>query len=567
MKEPGRPPQPLQLWVGPEASHVRAGALLSDQQAMSGFGARPGDLERLGSLGASAVRFPLLWEKTAPDPLALNDPDWRWADRALPQLAQLSLRPLVGLVHHGGGPLAGGVLDDGFAPGLARYAATVARRFPWLDAYTPVNEPLTTARFSALYGHWHPHARGDANFLRALLNQLQGTVLAMSAIREVNSHAALVQTEDLGRVYGTPAMQEQVDFENLRRWLSFDLLCGRVDEGHGLWSYLTWAGAGARELLWFAEHPCPPDVLGLNVYPTSERFLDERLEYYPVSAHGGNAGQAYADVEAVRVRPELPGGFYERLTEAHERYGLPLALSEVHLGCTREEQLRWLNSAWQGAQRARQAGADVRAVTAWSAFGSFEWNSLLTRHSGYSEAGLWDVRTDPPRETALARLCRELSGRALSGRQWPGHPALDGPGWWERPDRIQGHTLGERCSSAGPEARTASGRPVQIAAGPISTLLSELCRIRGLPTGDTLPWARLETPGTSRLRLHWLGRAPLEVQVPAGQADSFRALQLHAALDLLIDGETGLWLWNGRQFVQEHTLAVPARVRELEKRP
>jgi len=100
-----------------------------------------------------------------------------------------------------------------------------------------------------------------------------------------------VQTEDLGWVYGTPAMQEQVDFENLRCWLSFDLLCGRVDEEHGLWSYLTWAGAGARELLWFAEHPCPPDVLGLNVYPTSERFLDERLEHYPVSAHGATRGR------------------------------------------------------------------------------------------------------------------------------------------------------------------------------------------------------------------------------------------------------------------------------------
>ena len=25
-------------------------------------------------------------------------------------------------------------------------------RYPWIDAYTPVNEPLTTARFSGLYG-------------------------------------------------------------------------------------------------------------------------------------------------------------------------------------------------------------------------------------------------------------------------------------------------------------------------------------------------------------------------------------------------------------------------------
>ncbi len=549
---------------------------MTDEQAMSGFGTRSGDLERLASLGASAVRFPLLWEKTSLEPGCF---DWRWADHALPQLTRLGLRPLVGLVHHGGGPLAGGVLDNGFAEGLARYAAAVAQRFPWLDAYTPVNEPLTTARFSALYGHWHPHARGDASFVRALLNQLRGTVLAMSAIREVNSQADLVQTEDLGRVYGTPAMQEQVDFENLRRWLSFDLLCGRVDERHGLWNYLTWAGAGARELLWFAEHPCPPGVMGLNVYPTSERFLDERLERHPASAHGGNARQAYADVEAVRVRPELPGGFSERLMEAHQRYGLPLALSEVHLGCTREEQLRWLSSAWQGAQRARQAGADVRAVTAWSAFGSFEWNSLLTRHSGYSEAGLWDVSSEPPRETALAGLCRELSGRAFSGRegpgrQRPGHPVLDGPGWWERPDRLHGQARCEQMIgtpgqdvSPGPEARMISGKPVQIAAGPLGTLLSELCRERGLPTGDTLPWARLETPGPGRLRLHWLGRAALDVQVPAGRPDPFSSLQLHAALDLLIDGETGLWLWNGRQFVQEQAFAVPARVRELEKRP
>ena len=75
----------------------------------------------------------------------------------------------------------------------------------------------------------------EASYVRAgaLLNQMRGTVLSMVAIREVNSHAALVQTEDLGRVYGTPAMQEQVDFENLRRWLSFDLLCGRVDVGTG----------------------------------------------------------------------------------------------------------------------------------------------------------------------------------------------------------------------------------------------------------------------------------------------------------------------------------------------
>ena len=545
---------PLQLWVGPEASYVRAGELLTDQQVLSGFGSRPGDLERLASVGATAARFPLLWEKTAPEPGSF---DWRWADHALPELVRLGLRPLVGLVHHGGGPLAGGVLDDGFTPGLAQYAAAVAQRFPWLDAYTPVNEPLTTARFSALYGHWHPHARGDAPFVRALLNQLRGTVLAMSAIREVNSHAALVQTEDMGRVYGTPAMQEQVEFENLRRWLSFDLLCGRVDERHPLWSYLMWAGAGARELLWFAEHPTPPGILGLNVYPTSERFLDERLERYPASPQGGDGRRKYADVEAVRVRPELPDFFYRRLSETHDRYGLPLALTEVHLGCTREEQLRWLNSAWQGAQRAREAGADVRAVTAWSVFGSSEWNSLLTRHSGHVETGLWDVSTVPPRETALAGLCRDLSSGRVSS-----HPALDGPGWWERPDRLQGSADTRNPTDHTPEGRLPAGRPIDIRPGPLSALLAELCRIRGLPTGGADPWATVEMQGTGTLRLHWLGHTALQLQIPAGGANTFSVPQLHAALDLLMDRESGLWLWAGQQFVRQEVRPAPVSTRE-----
>ena len=50
----------------------------------------------------------------------------------------------------------------------------VAERYPWVEHYTPVNEPLTTARFSGLYGHWYPHARDDGAFLRALLQPVPG---------------------------------------------------------------------------------------------------------------------------------------------------------------------------------------------------------------------------------------------------------------------------------------------------------------------------------------------------------------------------------------------------------
>ena len=176
-----------------------------------------------------------------------------------------------------------------FAAGLARVRSRVARRFPWIDAYTPVNEPLTTARFSALYGHWYPHGRDDRSFVARAAQPMRATVLAMHAIRAVNSARELVQTDDLGTMYGTPRLAYQADFDNERRWLGWDLLCGRVDARASA-ARATSRGAGidARELEWFNEHPCPPDIIGINHYVTSDRFLDERLDRYPRRLRGGN---------------------------------------------------------------------------------------------------------------------------------------------------------------------------------------------------------------------------------------------------------------------------------------
>ena len=71
----------------------------------------------------------------------------------------------------------------------------------------------------------------------------------MRAIREVNPAAQLVQTEDIGKTYSTPALAYQADFENERRWLSFDLLCGRVDAAATRWATTCAGWASARDEL------------------------------------------------------------------------------------------------------------------------------------------------------------------------------------------------------------------------------------------------------------------------------------------------------------------------------
>jgi dTDP-4-dehydrorhamnose reductase len=268
-------------------------------------------------------------------------------------------------------------------------------------------------------------------FAKALLAQCRAIALSMRAIRKVNPAAQLIQTEDLGKTFSTPLLSYQAEFENERRWLTFDLLGGRVLPGSPMWDYFHWLGVPAKELEWFVENQTAPNLLGINHYITSERFLDERASRYPAAFHGGNGRHIYADVEAVRVCAEGVAGSKTILKEAWDRYRLPLAITETHIGCTREEQLRWLDEVWKASVSLRGEGVDVRAVTAWAAFGAFDWNSLLTSDEGSYESGVFDLRSPHPRPTALASMIRTIA----AGSEYS-HPTLDTPGWWRRLDRL-----------------------------------------------------------------------------------------------------------------------------------
>ncbi|RZK61480.1 MAG: glycosyl hydrolase family protein, partial [Hymenobacter sp.] len=290
----------VEIWGGVECTCRRVGDAYSDQLVRNGHRDRLDDLDRFAALGLRTLRYPVLWEHVAPE--SLDQPDWRWPDERLARLRELGITPIVGLVHHGSGPRYTALNQPSFAPGLARYARMVAERYPWVMDYTPVNEPLTTARFSGLYGLWYPHGHDDATFVRVLLNQLHATRLAMQAIREVNPAARLVQTEDLGQAHGTPELAQQVEFENHRRWLTFDILAGRLTPDHPLWDYLRTHGITEAELQLFLANPLPPNVLGINHYATSERYLDERLDLFPGEpALRGLYHPAYADLQALRV--------------------------------------------------------------------------------------------------------------------------------------------------------------------------------------------------------------------------------------------------------------------------
>jgi dTDP-4-dehydrorhamnose reductase len=335
--------------------------------------------------------------------------------------------------------------------------------------------------------------------------------------------------------------------------MTLDLLTGRVDASHPFRRWLLRAGASEAELAFFTEQPCPPAVVGLNYYLTSDRFLDDRLVKYPSCFHGGNGRIEYADVEAVRARRHGIVGHEALMMRAWERYHLPVAMTEVHLGCTREEQMRWLLESWRAARRARERGADVRAITAWALLGCYDWDSLVTCDDGRYEPGVYDVRSPEPRPTALATLVR-----TLANNEEPDHPVLASPGWWRRLDRQI------YATPAAPVLPTSGGRPLLIvgSTGTLGRAFQRIAAERGLTavvvgrqeldiTNPTrvdavlrrfTPWAVINAAGYVRVDAAEADGAACQVANAAGPANLAAACRRRGlplvtfSSDLVFDG-------------------------------
>ncbi len=418
----------IEVWASPEPTVARVtDAAYRDQLAETGHDARIEDCDRLADLGVAASRYPVLWERVAPlDP---RERDYTWAHARLARLRARGVEPILTLLHHGSGPLYTNLLDPQFPALFADYAEATSRAFPWVKRWTPINEALTTARFSTLYGVWYPNAQDDRAFGTAIVNETLATIAAMERIRRIIPDAQLVTTEDLQRFTAADAgARSLVDFLRERRWLSVELLQGRIVPGHAMHAYLTeQCGVSTNELRELAARATPPDLAAFNHYPHSERYL-----FTQTSGETGDVPAVYVAAEpALRVEPLL--------REAAARLGLPLAIGEVHINASARERVRWLAQHHDDAQVLVAEGIDVRAVGVWAAFGMIDWHSLLRARTGVIEDGIYTFAAPGavPQPTLLTDAVKQLAaGLSI---------ADDGTrGWWERPERLR--TPEELCA-------------------------------------------------------------------------------------------------------------------------
>lgn len=178
------------------------------------------------------------------------------------------------------------------------------------------------------------------------------------------------------------------------------------------------------DLQFFIENPWQPAIAGFNYYVTSERYLDDNVNDYSPTLSGGNGRDIYVDTEA--VRSGHMAGLKTLLTEARERNQIPLAvITECHLNCTREQQLRWLDQHWEIVRELNVASIPIVAITAWALLGAYDWNSLVTKKNDRYKHGAFMRNAGKATWTALAYLICAIS----NGNQYD-PPVLSDKGYW-----------------------------------------------------------------------------------------------------------------------------------------
>jgi beta-glucosidase len=314
--------------------------------------------------------------------------DWSFSDDAFNELRRLDLIPIVDLCHFGVPDWIGNFQNPDFPALFADYAEAFARRYPWVQLYTPVNEMSICARFSALYGWWNEQLSDDRSFVNALKHIVKANVLAMHQIISVRPDAIFIQSESSEYFHAEkPDAIKPAEIMNSRRYLSLDLNYGvRVDSE--MYELLMDNGMTRDEYHFFLDHSLKHHcIMGNDYYLTNE---------HRVAADG-----------ATRASGELFG--YALITKQYyDRYRLPVMHTETNLvqGPSGKEAVNWLWKEWANVLRVRNDGVPIVGFTWYSLTDQVDWDTALREDNAHVNAlGLFDLeRNIRPVGTAYKTL-------------------------------------------------------------------------------------------------------------------------------------------------------------------
>jgi len=363
------------------------------------------DLALVASWGIRYLRYGITFHVVSRDPSRL---DWAWTDRALDALRAADIEPIVDLMHFGVPGDLRGMGDPRLPERFLAYATAFAERYPWVRFYTPVNEPLVGATFSAALGWWNERASDERSFVAAIDGVATCAAAGMAAIRERRPDAIFVQSDACESYLPTTAAAlDRAAFLNERRFVAWDLAYGRRP-AETVVQWLLDAGMAPERLDWFAAHGSDAGcIVGHDYYIGNEWMVEPDGHTRPAT---GDERQGYAALAR----------------QYHAHFGLPFMLSETNI--EGDGAPAWLARTWNDALQLRLEGLPIRGYTWYGFIDHVDWDSCLRANAGHANpCGLvnLDRQAHPVgllyRSLAIAAWRRELRPLPVGDEELAAH--------------------------------------------------------------------------------------------------------------------------------------------------
>lgn len=329
------------------------------------------DLALVSELGIDALRYGPPYYRVHAGP---GRYDWDFTDEVFAEIRRRGIKPIVDLCHFGLPDWLGNFQNPAFPRHFAEYAEAFARRYPWVDLYTPINETYITAKFSAHEGLWNERLRSERAFVTAIRNLSRANIMATEAIMKVRPDAKFIQSESSEYFHPCgPDASEVARHMNELRFLALDLAYSHDVSGR-MYEYLFDHGMTREDYHFFLNHDVKPVcIMGNDYYATNEHII------YPDG----------------RTHPCELFGYYVITRQYYERYRIPVMHTETNnrdTGVGEKDGRAWLEKQWTNLLRLKADGVPILGFTWYSLVDQVDWDSALVEDAGnVNQYGLCDL--------------------------------------------------------------------------------------------------------------------------------------------------------------------------------
>ncbi|WP_375437470.1 family 1 glycosylhydrolase [uncultured Hymenobacter sp.] len=344
------------------------------------------DLGLVKEMGLKVLRYNLPYYLIQKAP---GKYDWEFADQAMAEMQRLGITPILDLMHFGVPDWIGNFQNPELPVFFAEYCGAVARRYPWVRFYTPVNEIYVTARASAKDGIWNEQLKDDRAFITAMKHITAASIMGTQQIARHRPDCVIVQSESAEYIHEMRAVPTpEICLTNKLRFLSLDLLYAHPLDSEVL-LYCLDNGMTRQELDWFmAGEPPGYQVMGNDYYGRNERII--------------KPDGTFCQAEDVL-------GWYTMTRQYYERYRKPVMHTETNTFDAKDAEC-WLWKQWVNVMRIRQDGIPVIGFTWYSLLDQLDWDiSLAEKRLTVNACGLYDLdRKIRPVGESYKMLIREF---------------------------------------------------------------------------------------------------------------------------------------------------------------